>query len=108
VAALREHIRYTPPSSVELEIIELAARYGRVVITCHCASLRCTCRDKLTAERLSLDQEAGPYLTDHVGATSFRVDPRERGVLKQAPVAAGFPAEDLAGYVAGEPFQVIL
>ena len=31
VAALREHARYAVPANVEQEILELAARYGRVV-----------------------------------------------------------------------------
>jgi len=108
VAALREHARYTVPLNVEQEVLELAARYGRVVITRDGDSLRCTCLDEVTTERLSRDQAAGQYLTDRIDRTSFRVESGQRGVLKQALVAAGFPAEDLAGYVAGEPFPVLL
>ena len=33
--------------------------------------------------------------------TSFLVDPAHRGVLKQALIAVGYPAEDLAGYTEG-------
>jgi len=108
VAALREHARYQVPPSVEQEILELAARYGRVVITRDGACLRCTCLDDLTAERLSRDRDAGQFLTDRIDRTSFRVDPGQRGVLKQALVTAGFPAEDLAGYVAGEALEITL
>ncbi|MDP2626172.1 MAG: DEAD/DEAH box helicase [Candidatus Rokubacteria bacterium] len=108
VAALREHARYTVPLNVEQEVLELAARYGRVVITRDGDSLRCTCLDEVTTARLSRDQAAGQYLTDRIDRTSFRVESGQRGVLKQALVAAGFPAEDLAGYVAGEPFPVRL
>ncbi|MEK7446407.1 MAG: DNA repair helicase XPB [candidate division NC10 bacterium] len=108
VAALREHARYAVPVNVEQEVLELAARYGRVVITRDGDSLRCTCLDEVTTERLSRDQAAGQYLTDRIDRTSFRVKSGQRGVLKQALVAAGFPAEDLAGYVAGEPFPVPL
>ena len=102
VTALREHARYAVPPNVEREILDLAARYGRVVITRDGDALRCTCLDQVTAERLSRDREAGQHLTDRIDATSFRVDPAGRGVLKQALVGAGFPAEDLAGYAAGE------
>lgn len=108
VTALREHARYAVPPNVEQEILELAARYGRVVITRDGPWLRCACRDEVIAERLSRDREAGRYLTERIDGSSFRVDPGERGVLKQALVAAGFPAEDLAGYVAGEPFPIAL
>jgi DNA excision repair protein ERCC-3 len=37
-----------------------------------------------------------------------RVDLAVRGFLKQALVGAGYPAEDLAGYVAGEPLAMAL
>ena len=108
VAALNEHARYAIPQNVEPEILELAARYGRVAITRDGDWLRCTCADDATAERLSRDREAGRYLTIRIDATGFRVDPGQRGVLKQALTAAGFPAEDLAGYASGEPFPVVL
>jgi DNA excision repair protein ERCC-3 len=108
VAALNEHARYAIPRNVEPEILELAARYGRVVITRDGDWLRCTCSDDATAERLSRDREAGRYLAVRIDATGFRVDPGQRGVLKQALTAAGFPAEDLAGYASGEPFPVVL
>ena len=108
VAALRGQARYRVPPSVEQEILELAGRYGRVVITRDGVCLRCTCRDELTAERLFRDRDAGQHLTDRIDGTSFRVDPGQRGVLKQALIAAGFPAEDLAGYEAGEALEITL
>lgn len=108
VEALRKHARYVVPANVEQEILELAARYGRVVIAREGDALRCRCLDQATAERLARDREAGRYLTDRIDTTTFRVDPAVRGVLKQALVGAGYPAEDLAGYVAGEPFAVSL
>jgi DNA excision repair protein ERCC-3 len=108
VEALREHARYAVPPGVEQEIRELADRYGRVVLTRDGAELRCTCTDAVTAERLARDREAGPHLDRRIDATSFRVDLAARGVLKQALVGAGYPAEDLAGYVAGEPLAVAL
>jgi DNA excision repair protein ERCC-3 len=62
----------------------------------------------VTAERLSRDRFAGPVLTTRIDKTSFRIDPAQRGILKQALVSAGFPAEDLAGYVAGDTLDVAL
>jgi len=108
VAALRQHARYGVPPSVEREILDLAGRYGRVVITRQGDALRCSCLDEETAERLSRDRDAGQLLTTRIDKTSFRIDPGQRGVLKQALVAAGFPAEDLAGYAAGDPLHVRL
>ena len=101
-----EHARYPVPASVEQEVVELAARYGRVVITRDGDALRCTCRDQATAERLARDREAGPYLATGRRDELPRRLQRQRGVLKQALVAAGFPAEDLAGYVSGDGLTV--
>ncbi len=108
VAALREHAKYPVPDNVTTEVGELAARYGRVVLSTDRGALICTCLDKPTAERLSRDKAAGPLLADRLDPLRFRVAPAMRGLLKQALVAAGFPAEDLAGYVTGEALQIAL
>jgi len=106
VAALREHARYPVPETIEQEILDLASRFGRVVITRDGDSLRCACSDTATAELLHRDRTAGAYLGNRVTNTIFRVDPGLRGVLKQALIAAGYPAEDLAGYVSGEALAI--
>ena len=108
IAALRDHAKYPVPDGVLTEVGELAARYGRVVLTREGDALVCTCRDRATAERLARDKGAGPFLADRIGATHFRVSPASRGVLKQALVAAGFPAEDLAGYATGDELRIAL
>ncbi len=108
IAALREHAKYPVPDSVVTEVGELAARYGRVVLTREGDALLCTCLDRATAERIARDKAAGPLLTERTDATHFRVSPAMRGALKQALVTAGFPAEDLAGYVAGDALEVAL
>jgi len=106
VTTLHEHARYGVPPSIEREVTDLAERYGRVVISRDGETLRCTCHDEATAERLARDRNVGRYLTDRIDGTSFHIDPATRGVLKQALVGAGFPAEDIAGYVAGEPLAI--
>lgn len=108
IAALREHAKYPVPDNVVTEVGELAGRYGRVVLSREGDSLVCTCLDRTTAERLARDKAAGPFLADRLDATHFRVSPAVRGVLKQALVAAGFPAEDLAGYVSGDQLEIAL
>jgi DNA excision repair protein ERCC-3 len=88
VVALREHARYPVPANVEAEVLELAARYGRVVITRDGDWLRCTCSDVATAESLSRDRKAGAFLAMRLDGVSFRLEPGQRGVLKQALIAA--------------------
>jgi DNA excision repair protein ERCC-3 len=106
VAALHEHAKYPVPESVASDVREMASRYGRVVIDRDGDWLVVTCRDRLTAERVARDKGVSPHVAARVDETRFRVRAAARGVLKQALVAAGFPAEDLAGYVAGEGLQV--
>jgi DNA excision repair protein ERCC-3 len=48
------------------------------------------------------------YLGERVDATSFAIDDAHRGVLKQALIGVGYPAEDLAGYVEGASLEVKL
>lgn len=108
VAALHEHSRYPVPENVDQAVLDLAGRFGRVVITREDGMLRCTCGDEVIAKFLSHDRKAGEYLADRIDETSFRVAPGYRGVLKQALVSAGYPAEDLAGYVSGDALDVSL
>ncbi len=108
VAALHEHARYPVPENVDQTVLELAGRFGRVIITREDGMLRCTCADALVAELLSRDRQVGSYLSDRIDATGFRVAPKHRGVLKQALVSAGYPAEDLAGYVSGDALAIRL
>lgn len=102
VAALYEHSRYAVPENVEQTVLDLAGRFGRVVITREDGTLRCTCGDGIIAELLSRDRNTRTYLSDRIDETSFRVAAGHRGVLKQALVSAGYPPEDLAGYVSGD------
>ena len=106
LCALHEHARYDVPPSIEQEVRDLAARYGRVVISAEGEDLFCTCHDEAIAERLARDRDVGQYLTERIDGTRFCIDPAVRGLLKQALITTGFPAEDLAGYVAGEPVSL--
>ncbi|MDT8319276.1 MAG: helicase-associated domain-containing protein [Xanthomonadales bacterium] len=108
VAALHEHARYPVPENVEQNVLDLAGRFGRVVITRDDGMLRCSCGDEVIAELLSRDRKTSKYLADRIDGTRFRVAPGNRGVLKQALVSAGYPAEDLAGYVSGDALDVSL
>src|SRR5581483_11074858 len=47
-------------------------------------------------------------LGDRLSPESFAIDPAFRGVLKQALIAVGYPAEDLAGYTEGAPLPTHL
>jgi DNA excision repair protein ERCC-3 len=106
VRALREHSRYPVPDSVEAELQELARRYGRITLSREGGDLRLEAGDRPLAELLARDKRVGPYLSRRLDETRFLVHAGHRGAIKQALVAAGHPAEDLAGYADGEPLAI--
>jgi len=53
-------------------------------------------------------QRGGKILGERQSERVFEVNAAHRGVLKQALLAAGYPAEDLAGYVAGDALDLQL
>jgi len=59
------------------------------------------------AELLSRNNEVAKFLGERQSERVFEVNAAHRGVLKQALLAA-YPAEDLAGYVAGDALDLQL
>lgn len=60
------------------------------------------------AELLRRNQSISKFLDTRCSDLVFQVNAANRGVLKQALLAAGYPAEDLAGYVEGEALAIEL
>lgn len=60
------------------------------------------------AELLRRNQSISKFLDTRCSDLVFQVNAANRGVLKQALLAAGYPAEDLAGYVEGESLAIEL
>src|SRR5262249_12029653 len=59
-------------------------------------------------EELARQPKVRDYLGERQSPTTFRVEPAFRGVLKQALVVVGYPAEDLAGYTEGASLPIHL
>jgi DNA excision repair protein ERCC-3 len=108
VEVLREFSKYPVPGSVEAGIRDAASRFGRLRLDRAAAGLRLEADDAALAEEVSRIRGVAPYLGERLTATAFAVPASERGRLKQALVKAGWPAEDVAGYTAGEPLSVSL
>lgn len=111
INGLREFAKYPLPDNVLFEIRDAIGRYGRVRLT----------RDPYDEERLRLlsdepmllielerNRYLRPYLLERIGPHTLHVPASRRGHVKQALVKAGYPAEDLVGYVPGEslPFEL--
>jgi DNA excision repair protein ERCC-3 len=110
---LEEYARYPVPANVATQVRDFALRFGRVRIErddrdLEGGHLLVRTNDALLAEELSRAKPLTALLADRVSPTVFRVPNRERGRIKQALIKFGFPAEDVAGYAAGESLAIAL
>ncbi len=112
VHALTDFARFAVPPHVLAQVHEFAGRYGRVRIERDPASeqgsLLVFTSDALLAEQLCHVKQLAPLLTERVWPNCFRISQQQRGLLKQALIKAGFPAEDVAGYTSGDTLPIAL
>ncbi len=100
-AALQKYSKFPIPPNVPADLRELVSRYGRVRLQRVDGQLRLNTGDRPLLEELARQRGVRDYLGARIDETNFAVDDAHRGVLKQALIAAGYPAEDLAGYTTG-------
>lgn len=104
VAVLGQFSKFPLPGNLPTDIAEIVSRYGRVQILRHSEGeglLKLVCKDAVLLAELARQPRVREYLGSKIDAASFFVDPAHRGVLKQALIGVGYPAEDLAGYTEG-------
>jgi DNA excision repair protein ERCC-3 len=101
IDALRRYSKFPLPTNLQADIAELVSRYGRVKLERHDDKLRLVCEDRPLLEELARQPKVRDYLGDRLTADSFLIEPAHRGIVKQALIAVGYPAEDLAGYTEG-------
>jgi DNA excision repair protein ERCC-3 len=102
---LEAHAKYPLPDNVIFEIKEAIARYGRVRLIQDPndpTRLRLTSDDELLLLELARNRHVKTYVLGRLGPHTLQVPASRRGHVKQALVKAGYPAEDLVGYVEGE------
>lgn len=108
VDVLENYSRFPVPQALLVDVAETMSRYGRVRLHAHPAhGLILESDEPPILEELSRGA-TGKLLGARIDEHSIAVPPSERGRLKQALLKAGWPAEDLAGYVDGEPHPIAL
>ncbi len=109
VDVLRRYTKFPIPNNLPADIAETVSRYGRLKLErANGGKLKLVCADRPLLEEIARQKTLRGYLGERLDEASFAVDPAHRGVLKQALVAVGYPAEDLAGYTAGAPLPLKL
>ncbi len=108
IEVLRKYSKFPLPSNLPIDITEQVSRYGRVRLEREGEHLRLICPDIPLLEELARQPKVRTYLGERLDSSSFRVDQAFRGVLKQALITVGYPAEDLAGYTEGASLPIHL
>lgn len=109
VAALQDHAKYPMPESVAQELEALGQRYGLTTLKAGTGGdLLLQVADTPLAELLQRHEQVGPLLRRRLSPTTFAIALGNRGVVKQALLTAGYPAEDLAGYLTGDQLPLDL
>ena len=101
IDALIEFSKYAVPEHVLMEINDFASRFGRLKLERHEKGLLLSADSHILAEEIRHTPGIRDFLAERISETGFFVKTVDRGRIKQELIKAGFPAEDLAGYVAG-------
>jgi len=101
VDALCEYSKYPVPDHVLVGINDFASRFGRLKLRRDGKGLLLSADSEPLAEEIAHTPAIGELLAERVSKTEFHIRVADRGRIKQALIKAGFPAEDLAGYVKG-------
>ncbi|RUL83794.1 DNA repair helicase XPB [Tautonia sociabilis] len=106
VEVLSRFTKFPLPPNLGADLAEMVGRYGRVRLERVAGELRLISSDRPLLEELARRKGLRDLLFHRIDETSFAVDDSHRGLLKQQLIAAGYPAEDLAGYSPGTPLEV--
>ncbi len=111
IAGLKRYAKYPLPGNVIVEIYDAISRYGRIRLVPHPKRpdlLRIVSDDELLLLELANSRYLRPLIAEREGKHTLLVPAALRGHVKQALVKAGYPAEDLVGYVVGERLEMAL
>ncbi len=104
IEGLQHFAKYPLPDNVVFEIRDAIERYGRVRLTrdpYDPERLRLMSDEPLLLIELERNRYLKPYVLERLGPHTLQVPSSRRGHVKQALVKAGYPAEDLVGYMIG-------
>jgi len=107
IASLDQNSRFPVPPHVARSITESISRYGKLVLepTEDEYRLRLIVRDDDIATELASRAAILRYLTPTETPSEFLVGLTDRGTLKQELIAIGYPVDDRAPLLDGEPIE---
>ena len=109
VDTLLRYSRYPVPHPLLLDIVEIMARYGRLRLEQdHTHGLVLRSDDELILTEVAHGKKVAALLGARIDPLTAVVHGSARGDLKALLLQAGWPAEDLAGYVDGTAHLIAL
>jgi DNA excision repair protein ERCC-3 len=108
VEGLRRFSRYEVPQNVVYEMSAIMGRYGLVQLVREGEDLYLCSRDELVLQEIRLYKPLRPCLIESGRPAMLRISPYRRGLVKQELIKLGYPVQDLAGYVEGDPLPLEL
>ena len=105
---LESQSRYPIPQTVITEVEDYMARYGLLRLRKEVDRLLLESDDTYMFTEICHLKEVEPFVVKFLDDKHAEVDPEHRGHLKMALTNAGFPVEDLAGYIQGDPLPIKL
>lgn len=105
---LEQFSKYSLPHNVIQDIHELMGRFGKLVLKNIDDKLVLHSKDAELLSQLSIHPKLSSILAHLIDDLTIEVYPHYRGIVKQMLIALGYPVHDLAGYVDGEPFEILL
>lgn len=108
VRCLEDQGKYPVPETVATEIHEYMGRYGMLKLIKGELGLCLESTDAALFKEVCKLPNVANCLVKFDGDTKAIVDPNKRGILKMTLTLNGFPVEDIAGYVAGDPLPIEL
>lgn len=103
LADLERFSKYPLPANIVVDIRDAIGRYGRIKLVLEAGRLLVVADDPALAAELARHRAFAPLVKAQLHATTFEIDPAQRGHVKRVLLQIGYPAEDLAGYVDGAP-----
>jgi DNA excision repair protein ERCC-3 len=108
LSILKKYSSYEIPAAVATEITEYMGRYGILRLVLKEGNLVLESSSEPLFLELSKRKELQDYIEAFISNTAAIVSPFVRGKLKILLTELGFPVQDLAGYVQGEPLKIEL
>lgn len=100
--------RYPVPQNTVAFIKDTMGKFGLLKITREDGRLVLKCADPLVFAEITNSDKVRPFIAVITGPDSLILEPMSRGTFKQALIRMGYPCEDLAGYVEGDPLEIEL